>query len=99
MTVRDIRTTIGRFSRFEEKLFRGDGGCGVWKLVHRVLSRSVAAPWRWGSSGSGISNLLPGMYRLLKNGHRIGYIGDFTESCCHGPSKLRQAFPIGVSNE
>src|SRR5260370_25714134 len=39
------------------------------------------------------------MYRILKNGHRIGYIGDFTESCCHGASKLRQAFPIGVSNE
>jgi hypothetical protein len=25
--------------------------------------------------------------------HRIGYIGDFTERSCHGPSKLKKTFP------
>jgi hypothetical protein len=63
LTVPDIRTTIGRFRDLRKGFFHGGGV--VWKRVFRIVV-IVAAPRALGSSGSGISILLPGMYRLSK---------------------------------
>jgi len=52
---------------------------------------SSGEPRGWESTVSGNSDLLPGMYHPA-GGHRIGSIGDFTERCCLGPSKLEKAF-------
>jgi len=60
-------------------------------VVIEFVAIGGAVPWRWGSSGSGISSLLPDDVPPLKSGRRIGYMGEFTESCCHGSSKLQQA--------
>jgi hypothetical protein len=65
-------------------------GCqaaGRWFMG--VASSGEARGWELTESGS--SDLLPGMYRPA-GGHRIGFIGDFTERCCLGPSKLQKAF-------
>jgi hypothetical protein len=58
------------------------------------LSIGVASSgeaWGWESTVSGSSDLLPGM-SCPAGSHRIGFIGDFTERCCLGPSKLKKAF-------
>ncbi|HJT34493.1 MAG TPA: hypothetical protein VJ783_20855, partial [Pirellulales bacterium] len=63
-----------------------------WKLINVVVSLGSVV---LGSAESGNSNLLPGMYRP-KSGHRIGFMGDWTDECCHGPSKLRKALLAGA---
>jgi hypothetical protein len=64
-----------------------------WRLV---VAKWCSRPSRGaGSCPSGNSDLLPGMYRPVGD-HRIGCIGDFTERCCHGPSKLKKALLAGA---
>ncbi len=81
-----IHTASGRFLGKAEN---GSDGMAGLRIVQRV-ALSIE-PWGCGRSPRVTQTFCLGC-TARQSGHRIGYIGDFTECGCRGPSKLKKAF-------
>jgi len=81
-----IHTASGRFLGKAEN---GSDGMAGLRIV-QCVALSIE-PWGCGRCPRVTQTFCLGC-TARQSGHRIGYLGDFTECGCRGPSKLKKAF-------